>query len=114
MAGNPPAAASQPPGMNGMIVTVPMKVAVERPEDAQRLVPEPEEQQHAECPFQHAQKQCGAAHAEQRVEPKDQWAMTDKGDQAIHLIREPLLVSEEKENDHHRRAEQMVLGVVSQ
>jgi hypothetical protein len=37
IAGNPPAAASQPSGMNGMIVTVPMKVAAgaERAENAE-------------------------------------------------------------------------------
>jgi hypothetical protein len=50
--------------------------------------------------------------AEDRIHPENQGAVTDVRAQCLRLILKPLLISKEKENDHHRCPEEMVIKVV--
>jgi hypothetical protein len=56
-----------------------------------------EQQQRAERPLPTAQKPAGAAEAKGRIQPENQWAMADIGDQSLRLIRPPFLIAEEEE-----------------
>ena len=99
--------------MNGMIVTVPRKVSVEpmAPRITQLLVPKSQKQQHAERPFGNAEKPTGPAEAEDGIEPENQRAIADVGDQDLRLIREPFLITKSQKDKHHRCADEMVVEV---
>jgi hypothetical protein len=114
MAGNPPAEASQPPGMNGMIVTVPTKVMHEprAPSMPNFLFQKPSNSSVPNVHSQQPKNQVGAAEAKGRIQPENQWAMADIGDQSLRLIRPPFLIAEEEKYDDHGPAKDMVIEIL--
>jgi hypothetical protein len=98
MAGKPPADGAQPSGINGMIVTVAMKVATEPSgaQYAQLLVPEPSEDQCSEEPLRNSEEIGRALHAEDGVHPEDERTVGEEGNEALDFVVEPLLISEEE------------------
>src|SRR6516165_11718798 len=62
------------------------------------LVPEAGEQQRAEGPFRDTQEPAGTLVTEQRIEPPDQRAVADEGNEPLGLVGPPLLVTEEEEH----------------
>src|SRR6185437_9690058 len=82
-------------------------------EDAELLVPEAEEHDEAEQPFDGPEKIGGAAYAECGIKPEDQRSVADEGDQRMGFIVEPFLATEDEEQDDHRRANEMIVKVAS-
>ena len=77
MAGNPPAEAAQPSGINGIIVTVATKVKHEprAPRIPNFLFQKPRNKR----PFRYAQKVSSPADAENRIHPGKERAVADVG-----------------------------------
>jgi hypothetical protein len=108
IAGKPPADAAQPFGMNGMMVTVMTKVTTEpaAPRMLSRLSQKPER------PFGDAQEPARAADAERGIHPPDQRTVADIRDKHPRFVLEPLLVTEEQKDDHHRGANDVVIEIL--
>src|SRR5262249_4562238 len=85
----------------------------QRTEDAEPLVPESEEHDEAEQPFDGPKKISGSAYAKCRIEPEDRWPVADEGDQRVGLIIEPFLAAEDEEQDDHRRTNEMIVQIAS-
>src|SRR4029077_8658630 len=79
--------------------------------NSQSLVPKPQKQQRAECPFGNAQKPTGSADAKHRIQPENQRTIANKWDQDLRLIGEPLLVTKSQKDKHHRCPDEMVVEV---
>src|SRR5262249_34228188 len=71
----------------------------------------PEGYQCAEQPLRGAEKPAGPPNAEHGVHPEDEGTVADVRNQCLRLVLEPLLVSEERKDDHHRCTDQMVIEV---
>lgn len=99
--------------MNGMIVTVAMKVPVEprAPRAPSRLSQKPARSSD-ERPLRDAQEITGAGVAEQWIQPPDQRPVADEGDQSFEFVWKPLLVAEEQKHDHHRGADDVVVEIL--
>src|SRR2546422_4170815 len=114
MAGNPPADAAHPSGMNGMIVTVPRNAPQEprAPRILSRLYQNPRNKSTADDHSDTPRNQLAPPDAEHGVHPGNQRAVADIGNQHLRLVREPLLVAEEQEEKDHRCANQVVVEVL--
>ena len=114
IAGKPPAATSQPSGMNGMIVTVAIKVPVEprAPRTPIRLSQKPasnsEPKVHSETP----RKWLAPAWPKTGYSHQINGPLLMNGTSLFELVGKPLLVAEEEEHDHHRGADDMVVEIV--
>jgi hypothetical protein len=100
--------------MNGMIVTVAMKVALEpsAPRMPNFLFQNPTNNSvpnvHSETP----KDQVALRIPKERIKPEDERAIADIRDQPLDLVLEPFLIPKEEENDHHRRTDQVISEVV--
>src|SRR5262245_45233899 len=106
IAGNPPADAAQPSGINGIIVTVAINEKHEprAPRMPNFLFQKPKNKSapnnHSETP----QKPAGASDTENRIHPKNKRAVADIGNQCLRLVLEPFLIAKKEEYDDHRCA----------
>jgi hypothetical protein len=113
MAGKPPADAAQPSGINGIIVTVIIKVTHEpaAPRIPNFLFQNPKNKSapnsHSETP----KNQLAPLDAENRVHPRHKRAAPDKRDQSLRLVRKPFLIPEKEQYDYHRCAHQVVIKI---
>ena len=98
IAGNPPADAAQPSGMNGMIVTVATNEATEpsAPRMPSFLFQNPAnnsaQNTHSETP----KNQLAAADTEDRVHPENKRAVADVWNQCLRFVLEPFLITKEQ------------------
>src|SRR5215471_21725293 len=81
-------------------------------ENPESLVPESQEQEQCERPLRQAQEPARSLDAEYGVHPRNQWAVADKWNQHFRLVREPLLVPEEQEENDHRAANEVIVEVL--
>src|SRR5262245_26446615 len=97
IAGNPPADAAQPSGINGIIVTVAMNEKQEprAPRIPNFLFQNPKNKSAPKQPFRNSQKPSGPTDAENRVHPKNKRTVADIGNQCLRLVLKPLLIAEE-------------------
>src|SRR6266446_2104528 len=63
------------------------------PKNSQFFIPEPQEQEPANQPFRGAQKPSGPPDAENRIQPKNERAVADIGDQRLRLVPKPFLIA---------------------
>src|SRR5262249_32774902 len=80
--------------------------------DAQPLVPEACEQQRTEGPLGDAQEPAGALQAKCGIKPPDQWTVADERNESLRFVCPPFLVTEGQEDDHHRRADDVVIEIL--
>src|SRR5215471_16847626 len=72
------------------------QTGAESPENAQFLIPEPQEQKRPERPFRNAQEPSGPTNAEHRVKSKNKRAVADIRRQCLRFVVPPFLVSEKQ------------------
>jgi hypothetical protein len=103
IAGNPPADAAQPFGINGIIVTVIMNVTHEpsAPRIPNFLFQNPKNKS-APNNFRNPQKPAGSTDAENRVHPSNKRAVADIWNQYLRLVLKPFLIPKEQKYDYHR------------
>ncbi|SRR6266436_7423567 len=102
IAGNPPADAAQPFGINGIIVAVIMNVTLEPrapriPDFYSRIL----KTRACQTPFRNPQKPTGLPDAENRVHPKNERAVADIRNQYLRLVLKPFLIPKKQEYDYH-------------
>jgi hypothetical protein len=113
IAGNPPADAAQPSGINGIIVTVPTNVAKARhrahpPSYSRSLRRGARQWSISET----ARKVLAAANTEHRLHPRNQRSIADIGNENLCLVFKQLLIAKEQKDNKHREAQQMVVEVL--
>jgi hypothetical protein len=114
IAGNPPAEAAQPSGINGIIVMVVINVTHEpaAPRIPNFLFQNPKNKRapnnHSETP----KNQLAPRTPENRVHPGNKRAVADKRNQCLRLILKPFLITKKQEYDYHRCANQVVIKVL--
>jgi hypothetical protein len=104
MAGNPPADAAQPSGMNGMMVTIATKLAQApaAPRTPRRFSQNPRSMS-AGRPFPDSEEPGSSPDPEHGVHPGDERTIADVGNQCPGLVLEPFLVSEKGEGSWEPR-----------
>jgi hypothetical protein len=116
IAGNPPAEAAQPPGINGIIVMVAINEKHEprAPRIPNFLFQNPRNKSapnsHSETP----KNQLAPRMPENRVHPRNKRAVADIRNQCLRLVLKPFLVPEKQKYDHHRCPYQVVIKVFSE
>jgi hypothetical protein len=65
-------------------------------------------------PFRDSQKPTSTSNSENWIHPGDERSVTDVRNERLSLILEPLLVSEEQEDQDHRSSEHMILDFTAQ
>src|SRR5262245_38292870 len=81
-------------------------------ENAEPLVPEACEQQRTEGPLRDAEEPAGALQAKYGIQPPDQWTVADERNESLRFVCPPFLIPEEQEDDHHGRADEVVIEIL--
>jgi hypothetical protein len=114
IAGNPPADAAQPFGINGIIVRVIMN---ERHEPIAPRIPNLlyQNSKNKSAPNNHSdtpKNQLAPRMPKTGYNQEIRGPLLIKGDQCLRLIVKPFLIPKEEEDNHHRCANQVVIKIV--